>query len=214
MNGILFLVIVILVWKYWRRVQATPPQASDNSAIEMGVMYQNSRGTFKAMNTPKDNPGYDGPQVERQEMSVEDEAQEYEEIQSNPQRDGQLKAQEYDLPVEPQPQGYLTPVATTANVQGYQVPAECGPTGHEVRQVAIDSHFTMTQSTVYGLKKSPQVPDIMSKNSAYGVTSPVTKPSQSGNENINTSEPTDVVSKNIAYNVATCPDTATKLPET
>ena len=54
-----------------------------------------------------------------------------------------LKTQEYDLPVEPRPQGYLTPVehtmqgyATTANVQGYLVPAECG--------VAVDSHFTMT----------------------------------------------------------------------
>ena len=141
MNGILFLVIVILVWKYWRSVQATPPQAADDSAIEMGVMYQNSaetRGTFKIMNRPKDNPGYEGPQVERQEMPVEDEVQEYEEIQSNP-RHGQLKAQEYDLPVEPRPQSYLTPVehtmqgyATTANVQGYQVPAECGPTGYEV----------------------------------------------------------------------------------
>ena len=142
MNGILFLVIVILVWKYWRRVQATPPQAPDNSAIEMGVMYQNSaetRLTFKTMNTPKDNPGYEGPQVERQEMPVEDEAQEYEEIRSNLQLHGQLKAQEYDLPVEPRPQGYLTPVehtmqgyATTANAQRYQVPAECGPTGYEV----------------------------------------------------------------------------------
>ena len=144
----LILSILAIISYFWLVVlelpahcASTSPQASDNSAIEMGVMYQNSaetRGTFKIMNTPKDNPGYEGPQVERQEMPVEDEVQEYEEIQSNP-RHGQLKAQEYDLPVEPRPQSYLTPVehtmqgyATTANVQGYQVPAECGPTGYEV----------------------------------------------------------------------------------
>ena len=84
---------MILVCKYWRRVQATPPPAAPdkNTAIEMGVMYQNSaetRETFKTMNTPKDNPGYEGPQGERQKMPVEDE---YEEIRSNPRRHGQLK---------------------------------------------------------------------------------------------------------------------------
>lgn len=125
----------------------SPPAAHNkDTAIEMGVIYQNSaeaRDSSYKMTTiiSKDYPVYEGPQVKRQmQMPVEDGVREYDEIQRNSQQHAvpvQPTAQDYELP---QAQGYQTPVkhtargyATTADVQRYQyqAPANREPTEYE-----------------------------------------------------------------------------------